>query len=587
MNLDAVTLKAIVQELGPSLQGGIVQKISQLGRLEIVLQLRQPGRTSTLLLRLTQEDASLGLTAGKLPPAEAPTSFVMLLRKYLQGRPLLKMEQRGLEKVVRFFIGDKVLLLELFGRSNNLYLLDEKAKILGMLVRDTKLNTQLAGKTYQPQPLPPRPDASLVEFSQMVPLLQNFQGQPASKALSLAFFGLSPLQINYICRLAALAPQEPLDAEKALRLAIGLDQWQEKFQEPFQPVLVHGKLSPWSVEDPQEEPQASLTQALEGHSAPSTLEQKRTLLQRTLHKALEKAQLVCARRQEAWQNTELRELRRWAGSEILAHLQQIEPGQERLSLPLTALEPGLGSALKLEERLGGPEKRRKGRELKLRLEVQGERLQIKLDPRLSASENAQLYFKEYQRLKRALDSLQEPLRQAQEQVEFIEELLYFTESATEVTELEDIRRQWQEDKGGSPTLKERTRGIQVKALGPRTYVLGAQRILVGRNPRQNDQLTFKMSAPGDIWLHAHQSPGAHVLIKASGRRIEPRTLEAAAILAARHCRVSQATKVEVSYCDIKSVKKPKGAPPGRVTIKNFKTLLVDPRAEIAGLEPLK
>ena len=169
MNLDAVTLKAIVQELGPSLQGGIVQKISQLGRLEIVLQLRQPGRTSTLLLRLTQEDASLGLTAGKLPPAEAPTSFVMLLRKYLQGRPLLKMEQRGLEKVVRFFIGDKVLLLELFGRSNNLYLLDEKAKILGMLVRDTKLNTQLAGKTYQPQPPPPPPPPPPVKVSPLAP----------------------------------------------------------------------------------------------------------------------------------------------------------------------------------------------------------------------------------------------------------------------------------------------------------------------------------------------------------------------------------------------------------------------------------
>ena len=105
------------------------------------------------------------------------------------------------------------------------------------------------------------------------------------------------------------------------------------------------------------------------------------------------------------------------------------------------------------------------------------------------------------------------------------------------------------------------------------------KILVGRNPRQNDHLTFKVAALGDIWLHAHKTPGAHVIIKAAGRRITEDVIEAAAILASRHCKISSSTHVEVSYCDVKQLKKPKGSPPGKVLLKSFKTINVSPHCE--------
>ncbi|MGN0012682.1 MAG: NFACT family protein, partial [Candidatus Bruticola sp.] len=131
MNLDAVSLKAIVKELTPLVTGGVIQKISQITRLDVVMQVRKPGVTHKLIFRLEQDNAGLGLTEAKLPPAEAPTSFVMLLRKYLQGKKIEAIEQNGLEKIIKFKIDDKILLLEMYGRSNNLYLLSESGKIMG------------------------------------------------------------------------------------------------------------------------------------------------------------------------------------------------------------------------------------------------------------------------------------------------------------------------------------------------------------------------------------------------------------------------------------------------------------------------
>ena len=93
-----------------------------------------------------------------------------------------------------------------------------------------------------------------------------------------------------------------------------------------------------------------------------------------------------------------------------------------------------------------------------------------------------------------------------------------------------------------------------------------------------------MAAAGDIWLHSQGAPGAHVVIKTAGGKVTPDILEVAAVIAARNCRVRNSTKVDVSYCDVKQVKKPKSSPPGRVILKSFKTLTVNPHLEIDLLE---
>lgn len=595
MNLDAVSLKAIVKELSPLVIGGVIQKISQLTRLDVVMQVRKPGVTHKLIFCLEQDNAGLGLTEAKLPPAEAPTSFVMLLRKYLQGKKIDAIEQNGLEKIIKFKIDDKTLLLEMYGRSNNLYLLNENGKIMGMLVKDTKLEAQQAGKIYKAPAPPSKPDASLVSFKDINGLLLPFIGIEAQKALRSALFGLSPQQTAYICRMAGIPEDEPINNDNINNLAIGVDQWQMLLDEDvFSPILsAKGKLSPWSLDEPGEKAFPSMLKALDIHASAPGLDNKRQVIQRMLTKAKEKAQSALQKRLEALESTKFSPLKRLAGELILANLDKIEAHANSLVLTdngeiLSAEAEQLLNELNLENITSNQNKNNKNSKQTRRNKLSIERLKgkviVALNPLLSASDNAQAYFKEYHRLKRAVTSVQEPIQRAQEEVDFLDELLYFTESASEAQELEDIRRQWSESKKGAASSEiKKTRSIQTGPLGPKKFTYKNFIILAGRNPRQNDQITFKMAAAGDIWMHSQGAPGAHIVIKTAGRKVTSDILEAAAVIAARNCKVRNSTKVEISFCDVKQVKKPKGSPPGRVTLKSFKTILVNPHLEISEL----
>ena len=592
MNLDAVSLKAIVKELTPLVTGGVIQKISQITRLDIVMQVRKPGITHKLIFRLEQDNAGLGLTEAKLPPAEAPTGFVMLLRKYLQGKKIDVIEQNGLEKIIKFKIDDKILLLEMYGRSNNLYLLNENNKIMGMLVKDTKSDAQQAGKIYKEPAAPSKPDASLVSFKEVHDLLLPFIGQEAQKALRSALFGLSPQQTAYICKMAGLSENELVSQDNINNLAIGLDQWQMLLdEETFSPVLSSkGKLSPWSLDDPNEQAFPSMLKALDIHTSAPGIDDKRQIVQRMLLKAKEKAQSALQKRLDALESTKFSPLKRLAGELILANLDKIEPHADSLvladnseELPAEAMQilAELGQENPVFHPAKNGKETKQSKRGKLSIERREGKIIVALNPLISASDNAQAYFKEYHRLKRAVSSVQEPIQRAQEEIDFLDELLYFAESASEAQELEDIRRQWSESKkGASQTEIKKTRSIQTGPLGPKKFTYKNFVILAGRNPRQNDQITFKMAAAGDIWMHSQGSPGAHVVIKTAGRKVTPDVLEAAAVIAARNCRVRNSTKVDVSYCDVKQVKKPKGSPPGRVTLKSFKTITVNPHLEI-------
>lgn len=410
MNLDAVSLKAIVKELTPLVTGGVIQKISQITRLDVVMQVRKPGVTHKLIFRLEQDNAGLGLTEAKLPPAEAPTSFVMLLRKYLQGKKIEAIEQNGLEKIIKFKIDDKILLLEMYGRSNNLYLLSESGKIMGMLVKDTKLDAQQAGKQYKVPAPPCKPDASLVSFQEVHNLLIPFIGQEAQKALRSALFGLSPQQTAYICKMAGLSENEPVSQSNINNLAIGLDQWQMLLdEEVFSPVLSSkGKLSPWSLGDPEEQAFPSMLKALDIQTAAPGIDNKRQIIQRMLVKAKEKAQSALQKRLDALESTKFSPLKRLAGELILANLDKIEPHADSLVLADNNEELPADAVHILDE-LGNeklvPNSSKNGKETKqtkrgkLSIERRDGKIIVALNPLLSASDNAQAYFKEYHRLK--------------------------------------------------------------------------------------------------------------------------------------------------------------------------------------------
>jgi len=342
-------------------------------------------------------------------------------------------------------------------------------------------------------------------------------------------------------------PDAPLEAPGAL--AGPWDALRERLAGgPFEPVLLPGgRVSPWPLGEPGERAFPSLQEALEAASAPPGIEESRADLLRLLGRARARAETVLRRRGEDMERAEGAGALRLRGELLLAHQSRIPEGAERATLP----------------------------------DWEGGEVEIPLDPRLTAVENAQRQFKEYRRLKRAREALREPLERARRELEFLDEMLLAAESAETAPDLEELAQLWREERAPASPGRRRRR-VQTPSAGPRRFRHRGFQILVGRNPRQNERITLKVASRDDLWLHA-RGPGAHVVIRTAGREPGPDTVHAAAVLAARYSRAAESTSVDVVCTEAQRVRKPPGSPPGRVTYRGGTTLTVRPDAPVEGL----
>ena len=203
-------------------------------------------------------------------------------------------------------------------------------------------------------------------------------------------------------------------------------------------------------------------------------------------------------------------------------------------------------------------------------------MEIELDERISPAQNAQRYFKRYQKARSARKFALEQKAIAQEEIRYLASQLLALETCTEEAELAEIREEL--EKLGYVRANHNRR--QMKKLPPSTPLRftapsGAE-IFVGKNNRQNDELTFS-AKPGYVWLHAKDMPGSHVII--ARENPDEATIRYAASLAARYSSGRESGRVPIDYALKKYVKKPSGAKPGFVTYTNQKTLYAEPLRE--------
>jgi len=207
-------------------------------------------------------------------------------------------------------------------------------------------------------------------------------------------------------------------------------------------------------------------------------------------------------------------------------------------------------------------------------------VRVALDEKIGPRENAERYFKKSKKARRALEILADRIPESEAELEYVEGLGYELDSAGTVEDLSEIeaalikgrylRRQEGREKGET----RKSAGSPVKKLKSTEGIL----MLLGKNARGNDQIVKKESSRGDIWLHAKDVAGSHVLIKTGGRKIAdyPSTLREAAALAAWNSKARSEKKAEVLYTDVKHVSKPPHAKPGQVLVREFKVILVEP-----------
>ncbi|MCI2046396.1 MAG: NFACT family protein [Faecalibacterium sp.] len=575
MALDAATLALAVGEIREKLLDARIAKIFEPTRDELLLTLRTRTETLALLLSARSGSARVCFTRESFENPDTPPGFCMLMRKYLTGGKVLDVRREPGDRIVYFDfqctneMGDLVtntLCAELMGRYSNLVLV-QNGRIVDALKRvdfeDSDVRQLLPGLAYTLPPKPARPDffsvssASLVAAACEKPL-------PVADALIKTVSGVGPVVSREAVwrafgETAALAAE--LDAAQQARLAQAIDALRAEYEAGGTPVSVkapEGRPVEYTFFRPQQYGAGfvltewpSFSEMLEGYYAEKDRAERLRTKGKELHKAVhnlyERAVRKQAARRDELAASEKSETLRLYGELLSANLYQMEKGMQRVTLP--------------NWYDGGKE------------------VTISLDARYSPSQNAQRYFKEYKKKQTAARMLAELLTSGEQEIAYLETVLYEVESASGEAALNEIRAELK-SQGYLKYYKQRDKK-QKPADFLRFVSSDGFEILVGRNNIQNERLTLHTARGRDLWFHTKNAPGSHTVVMSEGRAIPDRTKEEAAQLAVLFSSQAHGIKVPVDYTEVKNIRKTGGLKPGMVLYDLYETAYITPDAALA------
>ena len=577
MSMDGLSLYSAMNELNKRLAGGKIDKIQQTDKEELLLMVRSLGQTYRLLINALAADNRVQLTElKKQAPSEAPM-FCMLLRKRIAGGKIVRFEQERLDRVLKISIetyndlGDLsvfALYCELMGKHSNIILANEKGVIVDAIkhvgLGMSSVRFVMPGLEYSAPPAQDKQDpskASADDFSMAMCMV----GMSIAKALSNAFFGLSPavaaqLVARYTDKTECTQLSEAERKELAERLAAfyaDMAQGKEKASAVLNALGETEAVYPFAISGSGIKLYDSIGEALDSLYINSDRREwaKRhgASARKVLQNNIERCEKKLALYADALNSGEQMEKCRLYGELLTANLHSLKSGTDTAAVDNYYADPV-------------------------------ERIAIPLDRQLTPGENAQRYYKKYQKLKAARDMAIVQREQTLSELNYLEGQLDNLTKCTAENELSELIEELKDqgyikrDKGGKKKMK-------LAASKPMHFVssTGAD-IYVGKNNRQNDELTLRFASPNDIWMHTKNIPGSHVIVKGASEQ-DTATMTEAALLAAYYSRARGSENVAVDYTPRKYVKKPAGAKPGMVIYTTNKTAYVTPSEEaVAGLK---
>ena len=576
MAFDATYLSCVAEEIRPRCEGAKIEKIYQPSRDTLIFQLRcQTGREK-LLIAANPTAPRLHLTAASPENPPEPPMFCMFLRKHLLGARLSEITQMPMERCVHFVFDctdemgypvRKRLTAELMGRTCNVYLLGPDGRILDCLRRiglDESNRPALPGLSYQaPSPIEKQDPAALTQ-EDYVNLLRAEGADVLAQRLMDTLGGLSPL----VTREAALYAAGDVDARVG---ALDAEAAGEKLYLFFSEHLRHPK--PWYYAAPDGTlkqfafcPIREYGECAEAESFSALLDRFYTLrdrkdAMRQKSQALRKSvsnQVQRLRRKMAAQEKELtatydRERLRQLGDILTANLHRIQKGQTKV-LCQDFYDENMAD------------------------------VEIPLSPILSPQQNAAKFYKDYTRMKNAQKELTHQLDLGREECSYLESVLEELNRAQSEAELEEIRQELYA--GGYVRMDGARKKMKQSKLPPMRFEsTDGFPIYVGRNNRQNDELTFKLARKDDIWCHASKVHGSHVIISCGGRVPPDNTVTQAAQQAAYYAETGGGQNISVDVTTVKQVKKTPGGKPGMVIYHTYRTAIVNPYPDVR-VDPL-
>ena len=563
MPMDGLTLGFVARELNSRLTGGRIDKITQPEKDTLILLIRSGNENCRLLLCASPNNARCHLTTSTFPNPLEPPMFCMLLRKQLMGGHVLGIKQIGGDRVLHMDIdtvdelGDHVLrrlILEVMGRHSNLILVDGEGKILEAArhVNQEMSRVRLIqpGLTYAPPPEQNKLDPLTLEPEALAQRLLEAGDVPLAKALGGCIAGLSnPAAKELAYRVLSPGEDRSEDTKDTARR---LADFLHRMADAADPrVLLNEQGDPEDVfpfpylsrDVSRQVSEPSVSAALERYfgarDRQDRLTQKSASMVRLLKGHIERCEKKLALQEEELASAQRIEEYRIMGDLINANLWQIKKGQKQA-------------------------------ELSNFYDEQGGTMVVPLDIQLTPAQNAQRYFKKYQKARSARQTAAEQKEKTLQELNYLESTLLDVGKCVEESELEEIRQ----DLVRMGYMKKNTNRRQQRALPqskPYHYMSSdGIAIDVGKNSAQNDRLTAT-ARPNETWLHAKDMPGSHVIIRTE-EEVPLQTLKEAATLAAWYSKGQHSSSVPVDYTLRRYVKKPGGAAPGFVIYTNQHTV---------------
>ena len=600
MAFDAFFLSAVMDEICERTADARVDKIHQPSRDTVIIQLKCREGREKLLFALNPTAPRLHLTTANPENPAEPPMFCMLLRKHLLGARLTGMHQLPMERCAIFSfdcideMGDhvnKVLVAELMGRTCNLYLLSPEGRIIDCLRRigldESAKRAALPGLMYQmPEPITkanPRnychpegakrvegssgagycedssPRQSLAQNDNFVGMLCKPGADVLSDRLMDSFGGLSPL----ICREAALYAAGSVDARVE---DADIEKTAEKLELFFREHLNHPAPYYYAQADgtPKQfafcpirqygayEQAESFGQLLDMYytvrDRKDSMRQKSQTVRKTVQNLCTRTQRKLAIQEKELEATFDRERLRQLGDIVTANIHRIVKGQTTVSC-----EDFYDEEMKV--------------------------IDIPISPILSPQQNAAKFYKDYTKLKNAEKELTRQIALGEEELHYLKSVLEELDRAETDADLEEIKQELQS--GGYLRLDSSKRKMKQAKLKPMVFTsTDGYQIYVGRNNRQNDELTFKAARKDDIWCHASKVHGSHVIISCAGVTPPDDTITQACQLAAYYAESGGGQNIPVDVTPVKQVKKVPGAKPGMVIYHTYRTVIVNPYKDI-------
>ncbi|CDA92215.1 putative uncharacterized protein [Firmicutes bacterium CAG:238] len=556
MAFDGIVTRAMVRELQDRILLGKIEKVYQPEADELVFHIHTKNGNVKLLASVGSAHARVCFITENPVNPPAPLAFCMLLRKHLQGGRITEITQKDSERIIEIsletlnelgFTMSKKLIFEIMGKHSNIVLMDiASGKIIDSIKRVSfdvnRVRQILPGMIYQ---YPPAQDKiPFLEIS-----AEQLEALPADgKSILRSVGGIAPAfaeelalragvqRSGYLSDvLAAIESPNHADAR------VYLDESGAPID--FYPVALSELEESCTVQHFDD-----LSSAMEFYfgkkESSNQGRQKSHDLIRSVNALLDKMYLKKKRLSEDLLKAENSEDLRLYGELLTANIHLIQPGMK--SVEVTNY-------------------------------YDGSTLSIPLDVKLSPSKNAQHYFKKYGKSKTAIKEKQIQLDENEAEIKYLESVLSFLENTDDVAEIESIRAELVET--GYIRRRRQAGGFKEKKYKPAPYrytLSNGMSVLVGRNNKENDILTFKTAGNKDLWLHTKDIPGSHVIVQSGGVELDEEAVWEAAAIAAYHSKARTSENVPVDYVQIKYIKKPAGAKPGMVIFTNNRTVYVNP-----------